>query len=115
MARPLVGYRELNLDRRVPLAELGERIRSSAASAASRSPAVPAPANSASTFRSFSRNLREIDRHRQRFATRLRKASDDIIDGDITEHYPASSAAGLVTKTTNHDPGKPAAAASGQP
>jgi hypothetical protein len=35
--------------------------------------------------------LREIARRRESVASRLRKASNDIIDGEFTEHRPAES------------------------
>jgi hypothetical protein len=35
--------------------------------------------------------LREIERRRESVACRLRKASDDVIDGEFTEHRPAGS------------------------
>jgi hypothetical protein len=52
MARPLVGHRELHLDRR-SLTEFGEDapIRSGAASAANRSPLVPAPTKTSAALR----------------------------------------------------------------
>jgi hypothetical protein len=34
--------------------------------------------------------LREIERRRESVASRLRKASDDIIDGEYTEHDPST-------------------------
>jgi hypothetical protein len=36
--------------------------------------------------------LREIDRRRDGLASRLRKASDDIVDGEFTEHHPGIEA-----------------------
>jgi hypothetical protein len=38
--------------------------------------------------------LREIERRRELFAHRLRKVSDDIIDGEFQEHNPASEISG---------------------
>jgi hypothetical protein len=35
--------------------------------------------------------LREIERRRESVASRLRKASNDVIDGEFTEHRPAES------------------------
>jgi hypothetical protein len=78
-------------------------------------------------------NLRESDRHSESLA--LRRASDDIIDGEFTEHHPASPQAaknvgipdvpvkpasptsGQVPKASiisHHDSGEPTPAASGQ-
>ena len=58
LAGPLVGQRELHLGRLIAAFQFGKRARtrSRAASAASFSPTVPAPANSASILRSFSRS-----------------------------------------------------------
>jgi hypothetical protein len=56
--------------------------------------------------------LREIERHRQSFASRLRKASDDIIDGEFTEPRPVPAAFGqgkkgvLVKKGTQISPAR---------
>jgi hypothetical protein len=38
--------------------------------------------------------LHEIERHRQSFASGLRKASDDIIDGEFTEPHPVPATFG---------------------
>jgi hypothetical protein len=56
--------------------------------------------------------LHEIERHRQSFASRLGKASDDIIDGEFTEPQPVPAASGqgktgvLVKKGTQISPAR---------
>jgi hypothetical protein len=39
--------------------------------------------------------LREIERRRDGLAARLQKASDEIIDGDFTEHHPGAEGGGV--------------------
>jgi hypothetical protein len=61
----LVRHRELHLDRRIPLAEFGERGNPlQRRLGRNRSPAVPAPANNASVFRSLSRTWGSVDMDR---------------------------------------------------
>jgi hypothetical protein len=38
--------------------------------------------------------LREIERRREGLAARLRKASDEVIEGECTEHLPTSGGPG---------------------
>ncbi len=63
MVRPSLRDRELHLNKRIcrPSSVKFSRTRSSAASAASRSPAILAPAKSASIFHNFSGNRDSID------------------------------------------------------
>jgi hypothetical protein len=60
-------------------------------------------------------NIRESDRHSESMALRPRKAADDIINGEFTEHHPDSGQAGKnLGKPANDDPVKPASEPSGQ-
>lgn len=63
MVRPSIRHGELHLTKRIcrPSSVKCSRTRSSAASAASRSPAIPAPQKGPSIFHNVSRNRDSID------------------------------------------------------